>query len=103
MDSSDKKKKETPEGFVPVYVGEDRTRYEVPVECLNSFRFQAFLDQHEEEILGSRDEPISLLCSPNVFETILTLAKDDTKLLRLLEHNKNLNQSAKIYMKISSG
>lgn len=88
-DSEKKKTKKaaTPGGFVPVYVGEEHRRYEVPLKCLNSFRFQAFLNQHEEDILASRDEPITLLCSTHVFETILALAKADAKLLHSITSN----------------
>lgn len=81
MDTEKKKKSSTtaPKGFIPVCIGEDRIRYEIPVECLNSMSFKNFMKQHEEEILDTRDDPICLLCSTSAFEGVLNLAKGEAK------------------------
>lgn len=81
MDTEKKKKSSTtaPKGFIPVCIGEDRIRYEIPVECLNSMSFKNFMKQHEEEILDTRNDPICLLCSTSAFEGVLNLAKGEAK------------------------
>lgn len=65
-----------PSGCFPIYVGEEHRRYVIPVKRLSSTRLQALLDQFREEIVDS-EEPITLPCSPVMFEHALGLPKHE--------------------------
>ncbi|KAK1370958.1 hypothetical protein POM88_037050 [Heracleum sosnowskyi] len=65
-----------PSGCFPIYVGEEHRRYVIPVKRLSSTRLQALLDQFKEEIADSED-PITLPCSPVMFEHVLGLPNHD--------------------------
>lgn len=65
-----------PSGCFPIYVGEEHRRYVIPVKRLSSTRLQALLDQFKEEIADSED-PITLPCSPVMFEHVLGLPKHE--------------------------
>lgn len=67
-------KPSVPSGFFPIYVGEEHRKYVIPVKCLSSIRLQALLNQFKEDIVAS-EEPITLPCSPKMFEAVLSLAK----------------------------
>lgn len=70
---------QVPKGYLPVYVGEESTRYEVPVKYLSFSTFQELMIQqsqdHDEldtKILG----PMKLACTPEIFDqTVLQLAR----------------------------
>ncbi|OVA13688.1 Auxin-induced protein [Macleaya cordata] len=66
-----------PKGFLPVYIGEERKRYVVPLEYLLSPKFQVFLleqsDQDEFDI--KFQGPIMLHCTTEAFERVLRLVK----------------------------
>ncbi|KAK9290824.1 hypothetical protein L1049_009002 [Liquidambar formosana] len=64
-------------GFVPLYVGKEGKRYEVPVKYLSYPTFQALIrqsvaDEREIKIEG----PIVLPCKTEIFDQILKLAKE---------------------------
>ena len=65
-----------PSGCFPIYVGEEHKRYAIPVKRLSSTRLQALLDQFKDEIADS-EEPITLPCSPVMFEHVLGLPKHE--------------------------
>ncbi|PON94429.1 Small auxin-up RNA [Trema orientale] len=60
-----------PEGFFPIYVGEEHKRYVVPLTFLSARIFQALLNQFTEEIRAVGDKPITVPCSAEMFESIL--------------------------------
>ena len=62
---------EVPEGFFPIYVGEEQKRYVVPITLLSAIIFIALLNQFEEQIRATGDKPITLPCSTEMFESIL--------------------------------
>ena len=63
--------KEVPKGFFPVYVGEGRKLYIVPISLLSTSLFQALLKEFEDEIWATRNQPITLPCPTEKFEYIL--------------------------------
>ncbi|CAK9184250.1 unnamed protein product [Ilex paraguariensis] len=70
-------KKHIRSGFLPIYVGEECEKYEIPVVWLAaSIRFKALLYQYEQEIQAG--EPITLPCSTKEFDTVLSLIKAET-------------------------
>lgn len=75
------KREKAPKGFVVIYVGEARKRYVVPIECLSSTMFQALINQFEETLLPTHDGPITLPCSPEMFEWVLDLVMADSTYL----------------------
>lgn len=66
--------KTVPPGFFPVFVGEERRRYVLPISCLSSMMFKALLNQYGDENQLAL-HPISLSCSVQTFEAIFNLVK----------------------------
>ncbi|KAF8402501.1 hypothetical protein HHK36_010586 [Tetracentron sinense] len=64
-----------PEGSLPIYVGEERMKFVVPLKCLSSTMFQALLNQFEDEIDAKVEGPIAIPCSTQMFQWVLDLAK----------------------------
>ncbi|KAF8399813.1 hypothetical protein HHK36_015684 [Tetracentron sinense] len=62
---------QVPGDFLPIYVGEERKRYVVPLGYLSSTLFQALLYQFEDEIVADSKGPIALPCSTQMFECVL--------------------------------
>ncbi|GAB4861744.1 hypothetical protein Ancab_036999 [Ancistrocladus abbreviatus] len=67
------------EDYLPVYVRDDQRRwrkllvYMVPVECLSSTMFKALINHcYDEE--RSKGGKIILVCSPTMFEWVLSLS-----------------------------
>ncbi|KAK3006717.1 hypothetical protein RJ639_017814 [Escallonia herrerae] len=56
-------------GVVPVYVGEEGNKYNVPVEFFSSDRIKELLEKYEDEFEAGK--PLSLPCSEKDFETVL--------------------------------
>ena len=73
-----------PHGCVPIYVGEEHKLYEVPVECLSSVMLQALLIQFQEEIPANG--PLSLPCSPQMFDWVIGLAKSDQEIISTVHY-----------------
>ncbi|KAK2981789.1 hypothetical protein RJ640_010306 [Escallonia rubra] len=62
-------------GVVPVYVGEEGSKYDVPIEYFSSLRIKELLERYEEELEASK--PLSLPCSEKEFETVIHLVKTE--------------------------
>ncbi|KAI4321641.1 hypothetical protein MLD38_035002 [Melastoma candidum] len=61
-----------PKGHFPVYVGESRTRYVVPIELLTYPEFQDLLRLAEEEFGFDHDMGLTIPCQEVVFQSLLT-------------------------------
>ncbi|KAK3029518.1 hypothetical protein RJ639_037539 [Escallonia herrerae] len=66
-------------GVVPVYVGEEGSKYDVPIEYFSSLRIKELLERYEEELEASK--PLSLPCPEKDFETMVIIPKVFTKML----------------------
>ncbi|KAL8217482.1 hypothetical protein R6Q57_020855 [Mikania cordata] len=73
------KKKMTPEGFFPVYVGPEKQRFAVKTKYANHPLFTMLLEDAETEYGYCCDGPIMLPCDVGLFYKVLTemQAKDD--------------------------
>ncbi|BAF08662.1 protein SMALL AUXIN UP-REGULATED RNA 16 [Oryza sativa Japonica Group] len=60
-----------PRGHFPVYVGESRCRYVVPIACLEHPDFLLLLRKAEEEFGFEHDAAITLPCHEADFEALL--------------------------------
>ncbi|CAL4888058.1 unnamed protein product [Urochloa decumbens] len=60
-----------PRGHFPVYVGESRCRFVVPIACLKHPQFLVLLRMAEEEFGFDHDAAITLPCDEAVFEALL--------------------------------
>ncbi|PUZ75638.1 hypothetical protein GQ55_1G202500 [Panicum hallii var. hallii] len=60
-----------PRGHFPVYVGESRCRFVVPIACLEHPQFLVLLRMAEEEFGFDHDAAITLPCDEAVFEALL--------------------------------
>ncbi|CAL5022189.1 unnamed protein product [Urochloa decumbens] len=60
-----------PRGHFPVYVGESRCRFVVPIACLEHPQFLMFLRMAEEEFGFDHHAAITLPCDEAVFEALL--------------------------------
>jgi SAUR family protein len=60
-----------PRGHFPVYVGESRCRFVVPIACLQHPEFLVLLRMAEEEFGFDHDAAITLPCDEAVFEALL--------------------------------
>ncbi|GAB4839107.1 Protein SMALL AUXIN UP-REGULATED RNA 12 [Ancistrocladus abbreviatus] len=61
---------DVPKGHFAVYVGENRTRYIVPISFLSRPEFQSLLQQAEEEFGFNHDMGITIPCEEEVFEAL---------------------------------
>ncbi|KAJ0089121.1 hypothetical protein Patl1_31522 [Pistacia atlantica] len=78
MVSEKTKMVQVPKGYLPIYVGEESTRYGVPVKYLSFSTFQELMIRHSQDhdeldtkIFG----PIKLACTPEIFDQTLQLAR----------------------------
>ncbi|CAK7346230.1 unnamed protein product [Dovyalis caffra] len=62
---------DVPKGHFVVYVGENRSRYIVPISILSSPEFQTLLQQAEEEFGFDHDMGLTIPCEEVVFQSIL--------------------------------
>lgn len=62
-----------PPGFLPIYIGDDRKKYVVPVAFLSEIMCKALLNQFKDENMTAIDNPITLGCSTQLFEGLLNL------------------------------
>ncbi|CAN6238047.1 unnamed protein product [Urochloa humidicola] len=65
---------DVPRGHFAVYVGADRSRYIVPVVCLDAPEFQELLRKAEEEFGFGHDMGITLPCDEATFHAVLAAA-----------------------------
>lgn len=63
---------DVPRGHFAVYVGENRSRYIVPISWLGHPRFQCLLRRAEEEYGFSHGTGITLPCEEVVFRSLIT-------------------------------
>lgn len=61
---------DVPKGHFAVYVGENRTRYIVPISFLNYPQFQCLLHRAEEEFGFDHDMGIAIPCEEVVFQSL---------------------------------
>ncbi|KAL6646932.1 hypothetical protein ACP70R_015626 [Stipagrostis hirtigluma subsp. patula] len=60
-----------PRGHFPVYVGESRCRFVVPIACLDHPQFLVLLRMAEEEFGFDHDAAITLPCDEAAFQALL--------------------------------
>ena len=63
---------DVPKGHFVVYVGENRSRYIVPISILRCPRFQTLLHQAEEEFGFDHEGGLTIPCDEDVFESLIT-------------------------------
>ncbi|GER57037.1 SAUR-like auxin-responsive protein family [Striga asiatica] len=61
---------DVPRGHFVVYVGENRSRYIVPISILNRPEFQSLLQRAEEEFGFDHDMGLTIPCDEEVFESL---------------------------------
>ncbi|XP_004238342.2 protein SMALL AUXIN UP-REGULATED RNA 51 [Solanum lycopersicum] len=61
---------DVPRGHFVVYVGENRTRYIVPISILSRPEFRALLQQAEEEFGFDHDMGLTIPCNEDFFESL---------------------------------
>ncbi|MCD7467128.1 Auxin-responsive protein saur50 [Datura stramonium] len=61
---------DVPKGHFAVYVGQNRTRYIVPISFLTHPEFQCLLRQSEEEFGFDHDMGITIPCEEVVFQSL---------------------------------
>ncbi|XP_074353469.1 auxin-responsive protein SAUR50-like [Apium graveolens] len=62
-----------PKGHFAVYVGENRSRYIVPISFLTHPNFQCLLQQAEEEFGFVHDMGLTIPCEEAVFESLTSI------------------------------
>lgn len=63
---------DVPKGHFPVYVGENRSRYVVPISYLTHKEFQCLLQRAEEEFGFGHDMGLTIPCDEDDFLTLIT-------------------------------
>ncbi|XAR57972.1 hypothetical protein NMG60_11026295 [Bertholletia excelsa] len=63
---------DVPKGHFAVYVGENRTRYIVPISWLTHPEFQSLLERAEEEFGFCHDTGLTIPCEEVVFRSLMT-------------------------------
>ncbi|XP_024963909.1 auxin-responsive protein SAUR50-like [Cynara cardunculus var. scolymus] len=61
---------DVPKGHFVVYVGENRTRYVIPISFLSRPEFQTLLHKAEEEFGFDHDMGLTIPCEQQVFESL---------------------------------
>ncbi|OIT39854.1 PREDICTED: auxin-responsive protein SAUR50-like [Nicotiana attenuata] len=64
---------DVPKGHFVVYVGENRSRYIVPISWLTHPRFQSLLQRAEEEFGFSHDLGITIPCDEDDFCSLISM------------------------------
>ncbi|XP_047328517.1 auxin-responsive protein SAUR50-like [Impatiens glandulifera] len=64
---------DVPKGHFAVYVGENRTRYIVPISLLNHPEFQFLLQRAEEEFGFNHDMGLTIPCEEVVFRSLTSM------------------------------
>ena len=83
---STNKTRKVPKGYIGLYVGEERKRYEVPVKYLSLPAFQELIVQSQADELEPKIQgPIMLACRTEEFDQLLKLAKVSYGMLKILE------------------
>ncbi|KAL8472402.1 hypothetical protein ACS0TY_028938 [Phlomoides rotata] len=71
--SSFKKKNGVPKGHFAVYVGENKSRYVIPITFLENPMFQRLLQRAEEEFGFNHDMGITLPCDEQDFCSLISM------------------------------
>lgn len=71
---------DVPKGHFVVYVGENRSRYIVPISILNMPEFLSLLQQAEEEFGFDHDMGLTIPCEEHVFESLVSFLRQKKKL-----------------------
>nr|ACU15218.1 unknown [Glycine max] len=66
---------DVPKGHFAVYVGENRTRYIVPISWLAHPQFQSLLQRAEEEFGFNHDMGLTIPCDEVVFEFLTSMIR----------------------------
>ncbi|OAY22719.2 auxin-responsive protein SAUR50-like [Manihot esculenta] len=66
---------DVPKGHFVVYVGENRSRYIVPISFLNRPEFQSLLQQAEEEFGFDHDMGLTIPCQEEVFQSLTSMLR----------------------------
>ncbi|KAM3304560.1 auxin-responsive protein SAUR50 [Capsicum chacoense] len=61
---------DVPKGHFAVYVGENRTRYIVPISILSRPEFRVLLQRAEEEFGFDHDMGLTIPCNEDFFESL---------------------------------
>ncbi|KAJ4898855.1 SAUR-like auxin-responsive protein family [Raphanus sativus] len=70
--------KDVPKGHFPVYVGQDRSRYVVPISCLAHPDFQTLLQLAEEEFGFEHDMGLTIPCDEVVFQSLISMFRKNS-------------------------
>ena len=80
------KTRKVPKGYIGLYVGEEKKRYEIPVKYLSLPAFQELIVQSQADELEPKIQgPIMLACRTEEFDQLLKLAKVSNGILKILE------------------
>ena len=83
---SSNKTRKVPKGYIGLYVGEEKKRYEIPVKYLSLPAFQELIVQSQaDELEPKKQGPIMLACRTEEFDQLLKLAKVSYGILKILE------------------
>lgn len=63
---------DVPKGHFAVYVGENRSRYIIPISLLDQPEFQTLLRRAEEEYGFSHEMGITIPCEEEIFQSLIT-------------------------------
>lgn len=66
---------DVPKGHFAVYVGENRTRYIVPISWLAHPQFQSLLQRAEEEFGFNHDMGLTIPCDEVAFESLTSMMR----------------------------
>ncbi|XP_027361930.1 auxin-responsive protein SAUR50-like [Abrus precatorius] len=66
---------DVPKGHFVVYVGENRTRYIIPIAWLAHPQFQSLLQRAEEEFGFNHDMGLTIPCDEVVFESLTSMMR----------------------------
>ncbi|KAJ0669708.1 putative small auxin-up RNA [Helianthus annuus] len=66
---------DVPKGHFVVYVGDNRSRYVIPISFLSRPEFQTLLHQAEEEFGFNRDMGLTIPCEEQAFESLTSLLR----------------------------
>lgn len=66
---------DVPKGHFVVYVGENRSRYIVPISILNRPEFLALLHQAEEEFGFDHDMGLTIPCDEHLFQSLTSFLR----------------------------
>ncbi|KAM7479376.1 hypothetical protein LguiA_027589 [Lonicera macranthoides] len=66
---------DVPKGHFAVYVGENRSRYIVPISFLTHPEFQCLLQQAEEEFGFDHDMGLTIPCEEVVFRSLTSMLR----------------------------